>query len=78
VDKVIAYHKRSYEKNFVITEVKHMPQKHRVIAEENAKHLLDWSERVGPQTNVDMSAPRGLDRSLLLFLSKGEIGLVNI
>lgn len=51
-DKAIAYHKRSYEKNFVITEVKHMPKKHRVIAEVNEPHLLDWSEKVGPQTNA--------------------------
>lgn len=54
-DKVIAYHKRSYEKNFVITEVKHMPKKHRVIAEVNEQHLLDWSEKVGPQTNSIIS-----------------------
>lgn len=54
-DKVIAYHKRSYEKNFVITEVKHMPQKHRVIAEVNAEHLLNWSEKVGSQTNAIIS-----------------------
>jgi hypothetical protein len=52
---VIAYHKRSYEKNFVVTEVKHMPKKHRVIAEVNAQHLLDWSEKVGPQTNSIIS-----------------------
>jgi len=54
-DKVIAYHKRSYEKNFVLTEVKHMPKKHRVIAEVNEQHLLDWSEKVGPQTNSIIS-----------------------
>lgn len=54
-DKVIAYHKRSYEKNFVITEVKHMPKKHRVIAEVNEQHLLDWSEKVGSQTNSVIS-----------------------
>jgi transposase len=50
-DKVIAYHKRSYEKNFVLTEAKHMPKKHRVIAEVNAQHLMNWSEKVGPKTN---------------------------
>ena len=49
-DKVIAYHKRSYEKNFVLTEVKHMPQRHRVIAEVNGQHLMNWSEKVGPHT----------------------------
>jgi transposase len=54
-DKAIAYHKRSYEKNFVITEVKHMPRKHRVIAEVNEQHLLDWSEKVGSQTNSIIS-----------------------
>lgn len=54
-DKVIAYHKRSYEKNFVLTEVKHMPERHRVIAEVNAQNLLNWSEKVGPQTNSIIS-----------------------
>lgn len=54
-DKVIAYHKRSYEKNFVLTEVKHMPKKHRVIAEVNAQNLLNWSEKVGPKTNTIIS-----------------------
>lgn len=54
-DKVIAYHKRSYEKNFVLTQVKHMPKKHRVIAEVNAQHLLNWSEKVGPETNSIIS-----------------------
>lgn len=46
---------RSYEKNFVLTEVKHMPQKHRVIVEVNARHLLNWSEKVGTQTNSIIS-----------------------
>ena len=50
-DKVIAYHKRSYDKNFVLTQAKHMPKKHRVIAEVNAQYLMNWSEKVGPQTN---------------------------
>ena len=49
-DKVIAYHKRSYEKNFVLTEAKHMPKRHRVIAEVNAQHLINWSEKVGSNT----------------------------
>jgi transposase len=50
-DKVIAYHKRCYEKNFVLTQANHMPKKHRVIAEVNAQHLMNWSEKVGSNTN---------------------------
>jgi transposase len=49
-DKVIAYHKRSYEKNFTITKAEHMPKKHRAIAEVNAQNLLNWAEKVGSQT----------------------------
>lgn len=54
-DKVIAYHKRSYNKNFVLTEAKHMPKKHRVIKEVNAQHLINWSEKVGPKTSAIIS-----------------------
>ena len=50
-DKVIAYHKRSYEKNFAITKAKHMPQRHRVIAAVNAQNLINWSKKVGSNTN---------------------------
>lgn len=53
--KVIAYHKRSYNKNFVLTEAKHMPKKHRIIKEVNAQHLINWSEKVGPKTSAMIS-----------------------
>jgi len=50
-DKLIASHKRCYEKHFTSTRVEHMPKKHRKIAEVTPQHLMAWSQKVGISTH---------------------------